>query len=114
MSPCNFYQTVKPTMGIQEKKRRIKDNFVGNDAFLFFFLVFRLGLLSDTFVQGHGTAIDTLVPYLAKEFSYKQNERDLVILNHDIHAQFPGGINVSVLLEDICFYKENDDILISK
>uniref|UniRef100_A0A914EBA5 Saccharopine dehydrogenase (NAD(+), L-glutamate-forming) n=1 Tax=Acrobeloides nanus TaxID=290746 RepID=A0A914EBA5_9BILA len=50
-----------------------------------------LGLFSDTVAERQGTAIDTLVPHLAKTLAYNPGERDLVVLNHDVEAQLTGG-----------------------
>ncbi|PIC37692.1 hypothetical protein B9Z55_016231 [Caenorhabditis nigoni] len=50
-----------------------------------------LGLFSDKVVDRHGTPIDTLAQYLAKILAFKDHESDLVVLNHDIGAQLPGG-----------------------
>ncbi|CAI5448094.1 unnamed protein product [Caenorhabditis angaria] len=51
-----------------------------------------LGLFLDKTVDRHGTPIDTLAQYLAKILAFKENESDLVVLNHDIGAQLPGGL----------------------
>ncbi|KAK0398486.1 hypothetical protein QR680_002615 [Steinernema hermaphroditum] len=50
-----------------------------------------LGLLSEQVAERHGTPLDTLAPHLAKILAFKPNERDLVVLNHDIGVQLPGG-----------------------
>ncbi|CAD6199885.1 unnamed protein product [Caenorhabditis auriculariae] len=50
-----------------------------------------LGLFSDVVVDRHNTPIDTLAHYLSKILAFKPNESDLVVLNHDITAQLPGG-----------------------
>uniref|UniRef100_A0A1I7X9Y8 AlaDh_PNT_N domain-containing protein n=1 Tax=Heterorhabditis bacteriophora TaxID=37862 RepID=A0A1I7X9Y8_HETBA len=50
-----------------------------------------LGLFSDIVVDRHGSAIDTLASYLSKVLAFKENERDIVILNHDIGVQLQGG-----------------------
>lgn len=57
-----------------------------------------LGLFSDLVPDRHLTPLDTLVPHLAKALAYEKGERDLVILNHDIEAQLPGGSSVSFSL----------------
>uniref|UniRef100_A0A7E4ULH5 Saccharopine dehydrogenase n=1 Tax=Panagrellus redivivus TaxID=6233 RepID=A0A7E4ULH5_PANRE len=46
-----------------------------------------LGVFSDLIPDRQVTPIDTIVPHLAKQFAYEKNERDLVVLNHDIIAQ---------------------------
>jgi hypothetical protein len=53
-----------------------------------------LELFSDLIPDRHLTPLDTLVPHLAKALAYKSGERDLIILNHDIEAQLPGGSTV--------------------
>ena len=53
---------------------------------MFFFLfVIRLGLLSDNiYVEKHSNPLDTLSIWLAKHLSYGPNERDIVILHHQV------------------------------
>lgn len=53
-------------------------------------------MFSDAIVERHGTALDTLAPYLAKNLAFSPKERDLVVLNHDINVQLPGGAQVSL------------------
>uniref|UniRef100_A0A8R1UD23 Saccharopine dehydrogenase (NAD(+), L-glutamate-forming) n=1 Tax=Pristionchus pacificus TaxID=54126 RepID=A0A8R1UD23_PRIPA len=50
-----------------------------------------LGLFSDTVVDRKGSAVDTVAYYLAKVLKFNEGERDLVVLNHDIGVQLPGG-----------------------
>ncbi|ETN81777.1 saccharopine dehydrogenase [Necator americanus] len=50
-----------------------------------------LGLFSDIVADRHGTALDTLAPYLSKILAFKENERDLVVLNHDIGVRLQSG-----------------------
>ncbi|TMS38063.1 hypothetical protein L596_004871 [Steinernema carpocapsae] len=50
-----------------------------------------LGLLTEKMAERHGTPLDTLAPHLAKMLAFEPNERDLVVLNHDIGVQLPSG-----------------------
>ncbi|VDO37093.1 unnamed protein product [Haemonchus placei] len=50
-----------------------------------------LGLFSDIVVDRHGSALDTLAPYLSKILAFQEGERDLVILNHDIGVRLQSG-----------------------
>ncbi|VDN24146.1 unnamed protein product [Cylicostephanus goldi] len=50
-----------------------------------------LGLFSDNVADRHGNALDTLAPYLAKILAFNENERDLVVLNHDIGVRLQSG-----------------------
>ncbi|KAJ1350331.1 hypothetical protein KIN20_006098 [Parelaphostrongylus tenuis] len=50
-----------------------------------------LGLFGDIVVDRQGCALDTLAAYLAKILAFKENERDIVILNHDIGVQLQNG-----------------------
>ncbi|EYC41724.1 hypothetical protein Y032_0558g3408 [Ancylostoma ceylanicum] len=50
-----------------------------------------LGLFSDIVADRHGSALDTLAPYLSKILAFKENERDLVVLNHDIGVRLQSG-----------------------
>uniref|UniRef100_A0A0N5A3W0 Saccharopine dehydrogenase n=1 Tax=Parastrongyloides trichosuri TaxID=131310 RepID=A0A0N5A3W0_PARTI len=52
----------------------------------------QLGLFSDNIIADKmGNPLDTLVGHLSKVLSFKKNEQDLVILNHDISAEMPNG-----------------------
>lgn len=65
-----------------------------------------LGLLEEDLVLKLNTPLDTLTHYLSKKLYYEKNERDLVILRHDIEILWPDnrresrGINL-VLYGDI-------------
>ena len=48
-----------------------------------------LGLLKEDLVLKLNTPLDTLTHYLAKKLCYERNERDLVILRHDIGILWP-------------------------
>lgn len=66
-----------------------------------------LGLFSDVVAERHGSAIDTLAPYLAKVLAFKENERDLVLLNHDIGVQLPGGTQEKHRISLVAYGGEN-------
>lgn len=61
-----------------------------------------LGLLQEDLVLKLNTPLDTLTHYLSKKLCYEPNERDLVILRHDIGILWPDsrrevrGINLVV------------------
>lgn len=56
----------------------------------------RLGLLADdVLVEKRGNPLDTLSAYLAKRLSYGANERDIVILHHQVGVTWPSGSNES-------------------
>lgn len=48
-----------------------------------------LGLLQEDLVLKLNTPLDTLTHYLSKKLCYDQNERDLVILRHDVGILWP-------------------------
>ena len=48
-----------------------------------------LGLLEEDLVLKLNTPLDTLTHYLSKKLCYDKNERDLVILRHDIGILWP-------------------------
>lgn len=51
---------------------------------------FRLGLLSeDTLVEKHSNPLDTLSNWLAKRLAFGPNERDIVILHHQVGVTWP-------------------------
>jgi len=50
----------------------------------------RLGLLSDDVpLEKHSNPLDTLSNWLAKRLAYGPNERDLVILHHQVGVTWP-------------------------
>jgi saccharopine dehydrogenase-like NADP-dependent oxidoreductase len=51
----------------------------------------RLGLLSSEHVAPKGKLIDSLCVHLERELSFKEGERDLVILHHDFLIQRKNG-----------------------
>ena len=57
----------------------------------------QLGLLSDDPCEGKDTPLDTLAHHLAETLRYGPEERDLVVLNHDIQAQLSDGVLVKIL-----------------
>ncbi|CAH1999537.1 unnamed protein product [Acanthoscelides obtectus] len=65
-------------------------------------LLEELGLLDDKLVVKKGTPLDTLTHYLTSKLSLEKDERDLVILRHDIGILWPDnkkenkGINLVV------------------
>jgi len=48
-----------------------------------------LGLLQEDLIVKLNTPLDTLTHYLSKKLYYEKNERDLVILRHDIGILWP-------------------------
>ncbi|KAI6224429.1 hypothetical protein M3Y99_01399800 [Aphelenchoides fujianensis] len=73
-------------------RKIVQDRLGGPDAACEMAALEELGLFSDMVPERHGpTALDTLVPHLAKALAYAPGERDLVVLNHDIEAQLPAG-----------------------
>ncbi|XP_037960737.1 alpha-aminoadipic semialdehyde synthase, mitochondrial [Teleopsis dalmanni] len=50
-----------------------------------------LGLLDDTKVEKLGTPLDTLSHYLSKRLAFERNERDLVILRHEVGIRWQDG-----------------------
>ncbi|KAH9512582.1 hypothetical protein Btru_038850, partial [Bulinus truncatus] len=54
-------------------------------------VIVKLGLVDDDPVDKRGTPIDTLSNYLAKRLAYAPNERDLILMRHDIGIQWGDG-----------------------
>jgi alpha-aminoadipic semialdehyde synthase len=55
----------------------------------------QLGLFDDkTPVVKRDTPLDTLAHHLAKTLAYEKNERDLVILRHDVGISWPNNTKV--------------------
>lgn len=50
-----------------------------------------LGLLEEDLVLKLNTPLDTLSHYLSNKLKFEHNERDLVILRHDIGIRWPDG-----------------------
>ncbi|BFZ08759.1 hypothetical protein BsWGS_11797 [Bradybaena similaris] len=53
--------------------------------------VVRLGLIDDDLIDKRGTPIDTLSNYLAKRLAYGTNERDMILMRHDIEIVWGDG-----------------------
>lgn len=51
-----------------------------------------IGLFSDDLVIKMGNPLDTLANYMAKRFAYGPNERDIVIMHHNIEYTWPNGV----------------------
>jgi alpha-aminoadipic semialdehyde synthase len=51
----------------------------------------KLGLLEDEPIAKLNTPIDTMTYFLSKKLAYKANERDLIIMRHDIGIEWPDG-----------------------
>ena len=61
-------------------------------------MLLRLGLLSDeVLVEKRRTPLDTLSNHLAKRLVFGPNERDIVILHHQVGVTWPSGANESEL-----------------
>ncbi|CAG2186034.1 AASS [Mytilus edulis] len=79
-SPDTFYDSVKDMVfervGHSEKKLQT---------------IIDLGLLDDQVIDKKGTPIDTLCHYLAKKLAYEPNERDMILMHHNIGVEWPDG-----------------------
>lgn len=53
--------------------------------------IINLGLLDDRVIEKKGTPLDTLCHYLAKKLAYEPNERDMILMHHNIGVQWPDG-----------------------
>ncbi len=51
-----------------------------------------LGLFSSKKIKRNASPIDITADLMQKKMSYKENERDMIILHHDIMAEFPKGL----------------------
>lgn len=54
----------------------------------------QLGFFDSTPVVKKSTALDTVASYLNEKLKYQKNERDLVILRHDIGINWPNNTHV--------------------
>ena len=52
-----------------------------------------LGLLEEEPIVKLNTPIDTITHFLANKLSYKPNERDIIIMRHNIGIEWPDGTN---------------------
>ncbi|KAK7102549.1 alpha-aminoadipic semialdehyde synthase, mitochondrial-like [Littorina saxatilis] len=53
--------------------------------------IVNLGLLSDDLIDKKGTPIDTLSNYLAKRLAYGPEERDMILMHHDVEVLWADG-----------------------
>ncbi|KAL8567459.1 hypothetical protein ACOMHN_010050 [Nucella lapillus] len=50
-----------------------------------------LGLTSDDIIDKKGTPIDTLSTYLAKKLAFGPEERDIILMHHDVEVEWADG-----------------------
>ncbi len=60
----------------------------------------RLGLLSDDTVEVKGTLLETLAHTMCQKMSYKDGERDMIMLQHTFVLEKPSGFQVCRV---VCF-----------
>ncbi|XP_033334795.1 lysine ketoglutarate reductase/saccharopine dehydrogenase [Megalopta genalis] len=100
---CNLLGLANDNIFYENLKRKLGD-VLNSDAAVH--AVEDLGLLKEDLVLKLNTPLDTLTYYLSKKLCYGENERDLVILRHDIGILWPDnrretkGINL-VLYGDV-------------
>jgi lysine-ketoglutarate reductase/saccharopine dehydrogenase len=50
-----------------------------------------LGFLENQPIAKQTTPLDTITEYLAKKLAFEQNEKDIIILRHEIKIEWPNG-----------------------
>ncbi|XP_068758907.1 alpha-aminoadipic semialdehyde synthase, mitochondrial-like [Montipora capricornis] len=66
-----------------------------------------LGLLSEEPVLQHKTPLDTLCLYLTDKLAYREGERDMVLLQHDIELEMPDKSQLNRRIDLICYGDPN-------
>ncbi len=74
----------------------------------------KLGLLEDEPIAKLNTPIDTMTYFLSKKLAYKANERDLIIMRHDIGIEWPDGTQELRNINLVVYGDPNGDSAMAK
>ena len=85
---CNFLGLANDSIFYENLKRKLAERVNSEERVQ---AIEDLGLLKEDLVLKFNTPLDTLTHYLSKKLSYEGNERDLVILRHNIGIRWPDG-----------------------
>ncbi|CAK9832920.1 Alpha-aminoadipic semialdehyde synthase, mitochondrial [Anthophora retusa] len=83
---CNLLGLANDNIFYENLKRKLAEMLDSEEGVQ---AVEALGLLKEDLVLKLSTPLDTLTHYLSKKLCYDQNERDLVILRHDVGILWP-------------------------
>ncbi|PBC30496.1 alpha-aminoadipic semialdehyde synthase, mitochondrial [Apis cerana] len=83
---CNLLGLANDNIFYENLKRKLAEVLNSEEAVK---AIEDLGLLQEDLVLKLNTPLDTLTHYLSKKLCYDQNERDLVILRHDVGILWP-------------------------
>jgi alpha-aminoadipic semialdehyde synthase len=50
-----------------------------------------LGFLNDELINKKSTPIDTITTYLQNKLAFNANERDLILMRHEVRIEWPNG-----------------------
>ncbi|XP_034939038.1 alpha-aminoadipic semialdehyde synthase, mitochondrial [Chelonus insularis] len=96
---CNLLGLMNDNIFYENLKRKLIERVNSEDKAQ---AIEQLGLLAEESVVKLNTPLDTLTHYLSKRLYYDKNERDLIILRHDIRVLWPDnkvedkGINLVI------------------
>lgn len=85
---CNFLGLPNESIFYENLKRKLVERVNSEERVR---AIEELGLLEEDLVLKLNTPLDTLSHYLSKKLRFGHNERDLVILRHDIGIRWPDG-----------------------
>jgi alpha-aminoadipic semialdehyde synthase len=74
----------------------------------------KLGLFEDEPIAKLNTPIDTMTYFLSKKLAYKANERDLIIMRHDIGIEWPDGTQEVRNINLVVYGDPNGDSAMAK
>ncbi|CAD1468806.1 unnamed protein product, partial [Heterotrigona itama] len=83
---CNLLGLANDNIFYENLKRKLAEMLNSEESVK---TIEDLGLLEEDLVLKLNTPLDTLTHYLSKKLCYDKNERDLVILRHDIGILWP-------------------------
>lgn len=83
---CNLLGLANDNIFYENLKRKLAELLNSEEGVQ---VIEDLGLLQEDLVLKLNTPLDTLTHYLSKKLSYDKNERDLVILRHDVGILWP-------------------------
>jgi alpha-aminoadipic semialdehyde synthase len=72
-------------------------------------VVVDLGLLDDEPIDKQGSPLDSLSTYLSRRLVYEQGERDIIVMRHDVHVEWPDKKEEIRHLDFVCYGDGTDE-----
>jgi len=102
---CSLMGDIDPNMFYDNLVAMVTERVGGDEGIMRG--IEELGLLKEEVVEKNETPLDTLSLYLSKQLAYDTEERDLVVLRHDIGIVWPSGERERRGINFICYGDSN-------